>query len=98
MDDLPQRLCDAAEQLPWVERAAVRLREQGRVIAGEVFVVPRSEEHLVARIQSASEQLSHVDWRIHSLVVMPVAGLEPGALPRPARSARSRSTDREAVN
>jgi hypothetical protein len=91
---------DAAERLPWVAKAAVRLREQGRVIAGEVFVVPRTEENLVARIHDASEILGEVDWRIHSLVVMPVSELEPGTIPRPVRrtSDEGRSTDRGAVN
>ncbi|HEY2065136.1 MAG TPA: cation transporter [Gemmatimonadaceae bacterium] len=100
MDDLPKRVRDAAERLPWVAKAAVRLREQGRVIAGEVFVVPRTEENLVARIHDASEILGEVDWRIHSLVVMPVSELEPGTIPRPVRrtSDEGRSTDRGAVN
>jgi divalent metal cation (Fe/Co/Zn/Cd) transporter len=83
MDDLPGRVRQAAEALPWVEKAAVRLREEGHVIAGEVFVVPRDDRDLVARVEQASESLATVDWRIHSLVVMPVAGLEEGRTPRP---------------
>jgi cation diffusion facilitator family transporter len=83
MDELPARIRSAAERLPWVEKAAVRLREQGHVIQGEVFVVPRSEAGLVSRIEQASEELARLDWRIHSLTVMPVSALAEGALPVP---------------
>jgi cation diffusion facilitator family transporter len=84
MDTLPARVRAAAEQLPWVERAAVRLREHGHVIAGEVFIVPRTEQDLVKRVEQTSEALSRLDWRIYSLTVMPVSGLEDGVTPRPA--------------
>jgi hypothetical protein len=84
MDTLPARVRAAAEQLPWVERAAVRLREHGHVIAGEVFIVPRTEQDLVKRVEETSEALSRLDWRIYSLTVMPVSGLEDGVTPRPA--------------
>jgi cation diffusion facilitator family transporter len=84
MENLPAKVRTAAEQLPWVEKAAVRLREQGHVIAGEVFVVPRTEQDLVRRVEEASDLLCRVDWRIYSLTVMPVSGLEDGVTPRPA--------------
>jgi cation diffusion facilitator family transporter len=82
LESLPRRLRDAAERMPWVEKAAVRLRESGHVIAGEVFVVPRSEANLVARVEEASDSLCQLDWRIHSLTVMPVSALEDGLTPR----------------
>jgi cation diffusion facilitator family transporter len=84
METLPARVRAAAEQLPWVEKAAVRLREHGHVIAGEVFIVPRTEQDLVKRVEETSETLSRLDWRIYSLTVMPVSGLEDGVTPRPA--------------
>jgi hypothetical protein len=73
---------DAAERLPWVEKAAVRLRESGHVIAGEVFVVPRAEDNLVANVEAASEALCGLDWRIYSLTVMPVSRLDGTDVPR----------------
>jgi cation diffusion facilitator family transporter len=84
MDDLPDRVRKAAEELPWVREAGVRLREQGHVIAGEVFVVPRSDAIAVAQVEEASERLCRVDWRIHSLTVMPVSAIDAdGSAPRP---------------
>jgi divalent metal cation (Fe/Co/Zn/Cd) transporter len=41
LEVLPTKLREAAARLPWIGRAAVRLRELGRVLTGEVFVVPR---------------------------------------------------------
>jgi cation diffusion facilitator family transporter len=82
LESLPARMRDAAERLPWVEKAAVRLRESGHVIAGEVFVVPRVERDLVANVEAASESLCALDWRIYSLTVMPVSRLDGSELPR----------------
>ena len=81
LESLPARVRAAAERLPWVEKAAVRLRESGHVIAGEVFLVPRAEENLVANVEQASETLSALDWRIYSLTVMPVSRLDGTDLP-----------------
>jgi divalent metal cation (Fe/Co/Zn/Cd) transporter len=83
LETLPGRLTDAAEALPWVARARVRLREHGRALTGDVYVVPRDDGGLVARLEQASEQLTALDWRLHDLNVVPVARLEPEA---PARS------------
>jgi cation diffusion facilitator family transporter len=82
LESLPRRMRDAAERLPWVEKAAVRLRESGHVIAGEVFVVPRAETDLVANVEAASQSLCELDWRIYSLTVMPVSGLDGSDMPR----------------
>jgi cation diffusion facilitator family transporter len=82
LESLPRRMRDAAERLPWVEKATVRLRESGHVIAGEVFVVPRLEENLVANVEAASETLCGLDWRIYSLTVMPVSRLDGTDVPR----------------
>lgn len=81
LESLPRRVRDAAEGLPWVEKAAVRLRESGHVIAGEVFVVPRVEADLLANVEAASETLRGLDWRIYSLTVMPVSRLDGAVAP-----------------
>jgi cation diffusion facilitator family transporter len=87
LESLPERIRDAAERLPWVEKAAVRLREHGHVISGDVFIVPRDEAHLVSRVEQAAGDLTKVDWRIYSLTVMPVSSLDDEA--RQRRSAAS---------
>ncbi len=88
-EPLPDRLRDSARQLPWVERAAVRLREQGRLLSGEVFVVPGPEtDDLQSQLEAAAAELTNLDWRLHSLVVVPVCQLDSDF---PAQVARSSS-------
>jgi cation diffusion facilitator family transporter len=87
LEDLPNRLRAAAERLEWVERAGVRLREQGHVLTGEVFVVPRRVEEasaaeLLAHVARAGTELSKLDWRLHCLSVIPVTRLDERAPPR----------------
>ena len=75
-EELPRKVRLAAERLPWVDQAAVRMREQGHVLSGEVFVVPRDDADLSQRCVDASAELARVDWRIYNLVVMPVRRIE----------------------
>jgi cation diffusion facilitator family transporter len=83
LESLPRKVAHAAEELPWVERAAVRLREQGRVLSGDVFIVPRAgTADLVQRIEEAAADLAKLDWRLYGLVVAPVASLEDLTPPR----------------
>jgi divalent metal cation (Fe/Co/Zn/Cd) transporter len=84
IESLPQKLVAAAEKLDWVEKASARLREQGHVLNGEVFVVPREETVSVKRIEDASRELAKLDWRIYTLTVMPVSALEDGVMPKVA--------------
>ncbi|MDB4916956.1 MAG: cation efflux protein [Gemmatimonadetes bacterium] len=83
MESLPDRVRVAAESLHWVKAAAVRLREHGHVIMGEVFLVPHDELDLVRHVEQAAEELAKVDWRIYTLTVMPVSNLEPGQVAQP---------------
>jgi cation diffusion facilitator family transporter len=83
-EDLPRRIKRAAEELDWVDKAAVRLREQGHVLNGDVFVVPHGEEVKVAQIEDASRTLAQIDWRIYNLTVMPVSALTDDAVPKVA--------------
>jgi cation diffusion facilitator family transporter len=75
LEDLPARVQQGAEALPWVTLAAVRLREHGRVIVGEIFVVPAESAELPRRVEEAAETLKALDWRLHTLTVMPVTRL-----------------------
>jgi divalent metal cation (Fe/Co/Zn/Cd) transporter len=76
LESLPVRLRHAAEQIDWVERAAVRLREHGHAVTGEVFLVPRDADGRLSRGVEASDRLRALDWRLHDLVVMLVPSLD----------------------
>lgn len=67
------RVAAEATRLGWVERAAARLRLDGGVILGEVFVVPRGPVD-VGELGRAVERLRRLDERLNVLVV-PVAEL-----------------------
>lgn len=57
---------------PWVREALVRLRENGHVLAGQVWVVPAQEDGLVDRIEEGVERLRELDWKLDDIVIVPV--------------------------
>jgi cation diffusion facilitator family transporter len=75
-DRTPDKVQEELERLDWVERARVRLREDGDVLTGEVFIVPREENDLLARLKQASDLAHSVDWRLHDINVVPVRSIE----------------------
>ena len=74
-DPLPARVETEMERLSWVARARVRLREEGHVYFGEVFVVPRDGRVAASTLDEATEMLTRLDWRLHDVVVVPVTAL-----------------------
>ncbi|HEX2295263.1 MAG TPA: cation transporter [Actinomycetota bacterium] len=75
-DPLPARVETEVEKLAWVERASARLREEGHVYFGEVFVVPRGGRVSAQAADDVAEMLARLDWRLHDVVVVPVAALD----------------------
>jgi cation diffusion facilitator family transporter len=61
--------------LDWVAAARVRLREDGDVLTGEAFVVPRGVLSL-AKLEQAAELIHALDWRLHDVNVVPVRALK----------------------
>jgi cation diffusion facilitator family transporter len=82
LEELPARLRRAAEGLDWVASAAVRLREHGHAITGEVFLVPREPEGALARVAEAGERLRAIDWRLHDLIVVLTPEIDEAEPPR----------------
>ncbi len=77
-EPLPGRLEALLEGFDWVEKAEVRLREEGHIFIGEAFVIPRKgTDDLVGLIHRAGEEARALDWRLHELVIQPVAELPP---------------------
>lgn len=109
MDDSPQTY-DEQETHPlvaqvrkevaaasWVKEAAVRLREEGHMITGEVLVVPKSAHQLLPRIEELDRRLRELSWQMKDVVVAPVREIEgapDGLLVRPGRRPRRRSRRR----
>ena len=64
------------ERLDWVAKARVRLREDGDVLTGEAFIVPRDENGLLDRLRQASDVANAVDWRLYDVNIVAVRSLE----------------------
>ena len=76
-DPVPAKIEEELRRLSWVKEARTRLREDGDVLTGEVFVVPRDEQGLLDRLQQATDVANSVDWRVFDVNVVPVRSLEP---------------------
>lgn len=73
---LEERLKDALLLLPDVSDVAVRLREEGHTVTGEVFIVFRDQPNVARRVAEIAEHAASLDWRLYDLVVMPVEQIE----------------------
>ena len=59
----------------WIAEAAVALRENGHLITGEVWVVPREKGEVAPACERLSQRLGELDWRLHAIVVAPLESL-----------------------
>lgn len=70
-------------EFEWVDEADVRLREQGQVFHAEVFVVPyKGQMPTLEEVENVRAELSDWDWKLHDLVIIPVAELPGEFLPQ----------------
>ena len=58
-----------------MQTARVRLREDGDVLTGEAFIVPKDETDLLNRLKNAYDVANGVDWRLHDVNIVPVRSL-----------------------
>ena len=72
IDDVKEKLASRT----WIEEGAVRLREEGHLITGTVWVVPEDDERLVDRVERLRAELEGMDWRLHDIVVSPVRAIQ----------------------
>ena len=59
--------------VPWIDESAVRMREHGHLLTGEVWLVPSGNEvGLTERLERLGERLHELDWRVHDVALAPV--------------------------
>ena len=75
-DPVIDKVQEALEELDWVARAKVRLREDGDVLTGEAFLVPRDGGNLLEHLEEARGVAHSLDWRLHDVSMVPVRSLE----------------------
>jgi divalent metal cation (Fe/Co/Zn/Cd) transporter len=75
LEPLPEELERRLVELDWVEKAEVRLREDGHVFFGEAYIVPGGARAGADQIANAVDHAKALDWRLHDLTVMPVEQL-----------------------
>ncbi|MEZ4869178.1 MAG: cation transporter [Caldilineaceae bacterium] len=77
---LDERLRHEVRRLPGIADAAVRLREEGHVFSGELFVVlheqDSSSQAIAQKLAEIAQHATTVDWRLYNLVVMPVEQID----------------------
>lgn len=74
---LEQTIAEALRNEPDILDVEARLREEGHLVGGEIFVVFAPEQHQVARrAQQLVKQAAALDWRLYDLIVMPVEKIQ----------------------
>lgn len=71
-DGIADVLRGRLQELPWVERADLRLRDEDYVVSGEAYVVPRDTADLLARLEEAEQAIAEAHWRSCDIVVVPL--------------------------
>jgi cation diffusion facilitator family transporter len=82
LEDITDKVRSRIEQMGEVASAGVRLREHGRAITGEVFIVPNDGANVLDLVHDVADEVNDVDWRLHDIAVMPVRHLDRVTPPR----------------
>jgi cation diffusion facilitator family transporter len=82
LEDVMEKVLTSVRSIDRVGDAAVRLREHGRALTGQVFIVPRDGTDVLSLVSDVVECACSVDWRIHDVAVMPVSRIESLSPPR----------------
>ena len=68
---LAAEIVETLRAMPWVDDAAVRMRDEGHVFHVEAFVVPRRPRVSLRQIDQASERIANLDWKVQDIVIVP---------------------------
>lgn len=74
---LEQVISDALMREPDVHDVEARLREEGHLVGGEIFIVfDPAQTDVARRTQEIIRQAVALDWRLYDLIVMPVEKIQ----------------------
>ena len=74
-DPLIEQMKAKLSETAWVKELDVRLREEGLLLAGEVYVVPEEEDDLVQKMEALRQTAVDMHWRVYDVVVTAVSSL-----------------------
>jgi cation diffusion facilitator family transporter len=83
-----ERINEELRKVDWIEAGVARLREEGHVFTGEVLVVPRTDDHLVDRLEELAQHLLSLEWKVYDIVVVPVRDIDVPSPGVPTESSR----------
>ena len=66
--DVPEQVRAALLALPWIRAVDLRMREEGHVFAGEVFLEVSDATDLPEKLKEARRVAHGVDWRVRDVV------------------------------
>lgn len=79
-------MADVREKLreyDWVDKADVRMRDQGQVFHTEAFVVPpEGRPPSLEELEEARTTCADMDWKLHDLVIIPVEEMPEEFVPQ----------------
>lgn len=73
--NLPSKIQNHLERKDWIERADIRLHEQGHLIFGEAFI-KTSRDFNKQDAESLTSEVEEIDWRLQDITISYL--LEPG--------------------
>jgi len=80
---LVQQVETVLRQLPWVQDAGVRVRDEGHVFHVEGFVVPLAgTPPTLEQLAAARKRCADLDWKVEDVVLAPVERLPEDQVPR----------------
>lgn len=74
------RIVQRLEELPWVDAAAVRMRDMGQVFHVEAYVVPRRRKVRVRELDEARRAVAEIDWKMQDVSIVVVPALPEEAM------------------
>lgn len=74
--DLDKKIKGKVRQFSGISDVGIRLREEGHIISGEIFVVFAKGAQDPEILEKITNQATELDWRLHNLVVVPVSSID----------------------
>ncbi len=75
LDHLPSQLQSLVKRFPWVQDCMAHVREEGRFLAGAIYVQPKSTSIDLSLTEDAERQVRDYHWRVRHVVIVPVPSL-----------------------